>query len=181
MARRGASPDTRDTDGEKVIAGLAADVVPSLIERLNQSGLGELEVRSDGWRVRLRRPGVEGTGIALEESPAPTSGKRSDARKEQSPARHGGRAPAGVPPQPDGALLGAPAVGYFVELDGMAKGAAVRAGDAVGQIDMLGVREDVVTTIDGVIARFEVEPGQAVEYGQPIARVRPAPPAGTRG
>nr|MBA3891696.1 hypothetical protein [Gemmatimonadaceae bacterium] len=33
---------------------LADDVVPALIARLEASGLGELEVRQGGWRVRLR-------------------------------------------------------------------------------------------------------------------------------
>ena len=35
--------------------------LPRLIERLGASGLGELEVREDGWRVRLRRLGSSGT------------------------------------------------------------------------------------------------------------------------
>ena len=35
---------------------LASELLPALIAKLGATGLGELEVRQDGWRVRLRRP-----------------------------------------------------------------------------------------------------------------------------
>jgi hypothetical protein len=38
------------------IAQLAGDLLPALIARLDASDLGELEVRGEGWRVRLRKP-----------------------------------------------------------------------------------------------------------------------------
>ncbi|MDQ3870875.1 MAG: hypothetical protein M3301_04570, partial [Chloroflexota bacterium] len=37
------------------LARLADEVVPVLMARLEASGLAELEVRENGWRVRLRR------------------------------------------------------------------------------------------------------------------------------
>jgi biotin carboxyl carrier protein len=40
---------------------LADELLPALIAKLGATGLGELEVREGGWRVRLRRPG-EGAG-----------------------------------------------------------------------------------------------------------------------
>jgi hypothetical protein len=50
--------DERDQAAENraLIARLSEEVVPSLIERLTNSELGELEVRESGWRIRLRRP-----------------------------------------------------------------------------------------------------------------------------
>lgn len=157
----------------EIIAGLADDVVPSLIRRLNQSGLGELEVRANGWRVRLRRPspadGSPARASAVT-SGAQLGGSAQPRRLERKELDQGAGATAGL----ERGLLTAPAVGYFVDRDGVAPGAVVRAGDAIGYIEVLGVREDVVASIDGSIDRFEVEPGQAVEYGQPIARLRPA-------
>ena len=35
---------------------LASELLPALIAKLGATGIGELEVRQDGWRVRLRRP-----------------------------------------------------------------------------------------------------------------------------
>jgi biotin carboxyl carrier protein len=64
-----------------------------------------------------------------------------------------------------------PAVGYFAPRDGVAVGVTLRAGDLIGAVDVLGVRQEVVSPIDGVLKVLEVESGAAVEYGQPIGRV----------
>ncbi|MGO9180625.1 MAG: hypothetical protein ACLQHS_15385 [Candidatus Limnocylindrales bacterium] len=40
----------------ETISRLADDLLPALIARLDASGLGELEVRTDAWRIRLRKP-----------------------------------------------------------------------------------------------------------------------------
>jgi biotin carboxyl carrier protein len=42
---------------------LADELLPALIAKLGATGLGELEVREGGWRVRLRRP-AEGAAPA---------------------------------------------------------------------------------------------------------------------
>jgi acetyl-CoA carboxylase biotin carboxyl carrier protein len=68
-------------------------------------------------------------------------------------------------------LVASPAVGYFAPRSGVEVGSKLRSGDLVGYIDVLGVRQDVVSPVDGALKVFEVESGQAVEYGQPIARV----------
>jgi biotin carboxyl carrier protein len=41
----------------------------------------------------------------------------------------------------------------------------------IGFVDVLGVRQEVVSPLDGVLRELDVEPGQAVEYGQPLGRV----------
>jgi len=75
---------------------LTEELLPALIAKLGATGLGELEVRQGGWRVRLRRPGGE---------PAPRrerksgdrksgergSGERPDRAADQPPQRRPGR------------------------------------------------------------------------------------------
>ncbi len=39
------------------IERLASGLLPALVTKLGATGLGEIEVREDGWKVRLRRPG----------------------------------------------------------------------------------------------------------------------------
>jgi acetyl-CoA carboxylase biotin carboxyl carrier protein len=68
-------------------------------------------------------------------------------------------------------VVASPAVGYFAVRAGLEVGASLRSGDARGYVDVLGVRQEVVSPVDGALRAFEVESGQAVEYGQPIARV----------
>ena len=70
-----------------------------------------------------------------------------------------------------------PAVGYYVPAGGMAPGARVRVGDVLGHVDVLGVRVEVPSPADGVVGHLLAQPGEAVEYGQELARVDPAPRA----
>ena len=43
---------------------LAGDLLPALVAKLADSGLGEIEIREGSWRVRVRRPAGDGTGQA---------------------------------------------------------------------------------------------------------------------
>ncbi len=150
------------SDERATIARLADQVVPTLIERLAKSNLGELEVRQDGWRVRLRRASGE----------VAASGHAGSQQMPHKPAAVA-HASDSHPPrrEPPRGQLTSPAVGYFAPHDGVAVGSKLRAGDLIGAVDVLGVRQEVVSPIDGVLKSLEVESGQAVEYGQPIGRV----------
>jgi biotin carboxyl carrier protein len=177
---------------------LLDDLVPSLAAKLANSGLGELEVRDGSRRVRLRREpdgaapearrdggrtrtGRSGAGSA-------TAGLRRDGAGSSAAAGGPRRDAAGtsgltaVGPgiQRDGNRSGAegkpvrsPAVGYYMPRDGVVPGQRVRSGDTVGHVDVLGVRQEVVAPADGVLMRVLAEPGEAVEYGQELARVAP--------
>jgi biotin carboxyl carrier protein len=157
-------PDVDQRGGRRVIARLADELLPVLIARLEASSLGELEVREDGWRVRLRRP-REGNGVAPPQ--AAQASRPAEMPAEVRPAAQPSRG------EPDRTLITSPAVGYFVPRDGITPGVALRSGDLVGHIDVLGVQQEVVVQLDGIITRIEVEPGQAVEYGESIARLEP--------
>lgn len=154
--RRPSAPEERAT-----IARLAEDVVPTLIARLEKSDLGEIEISQDGWRVRLRRGG---NGIA----PAPHTAPIAQPHK---PAAVAHAADAQPRREPARGQVSSPAVGYFTPRSGVAVGNKVRKGDIIGIVDMLGVRQEVVSPIDGVLKSMDVESGQAVEYGQDIGRV----------
>jgi len=47
----------------------------------------------------------------------------------------------------------------------------VRSGDKIGSVDVLGVLQDVVSPVDGVIGSSLAEAGEAVEYGQELVRI----------
>jgi len=149
-------------DERATIARLADEVVPMLIERLAKSDLGELEVRQDGWRIRLRR-GQGELATDGHAGPAQVPHKPSAVAHASDP-----HPPRREPPR---GQVTSPAVGYFVPRDGVAVGSRLRAGDLIGAVDVLGVRQEVVSPIDGVLKVLEAESGQAVEYGQPIGRV----------
>jgi acetyl-CoA carboxylase biotin carboxyl carrier protein len=159
-----------DDDARATIARLATDTLPRLIERLTKSQLGEIEVREDGWRIRLKRP-VAGTQAAAQSADSRTSRHHqgSAGSADRSPAAH--RPPHSARPEMDKGRVTSPGVGYFIAKDGVVVGIPVRRGDLVGHVDVLGVRQEVVAPIDGTLKEIDVQPGQAIEYGQPLARV----------
>ena len=153
------------TDERATIARLADEVVPTLIERLSKSDLGELEVRQDGWRVRLRRGSDAAATSGQAAQPAPhRPAAVTHAADQHSPRREPRRE------LPRGQVKSV-AVGYFTLRDGVALGSKVRSNDIIGFVDVLGVRQEIVSPTDGVLKGLEVESGQAVEFGQVIGRV----------
>lgn len=165
---------TTDEQARATMARLAEEVLPTLIDRLAHSELGELEVRQDGWRIRLRRPIAEITaGGATGEGGRPLPGATDSTTTRVA---SGGPTPHSVAervarPDPPRDVVTSPAVGYFVPREGVAAGSSLRSGDAIGHIDVLGVHHEIVSPHDGTLREFQVEAGAAVEYGEPIARV----------
>ncbi|RYG15978.1 acetyl-CoA carboxylase biotin carboxyl carrier protein subunit [bacterium] len=51
-------------------------------------------------------------------------------------------------------------------------GRTIRKGDAIASIEALGIVTDVSSKVEGEVIEILVEPGQAVEYGQVLARVK---------
>ena len=165
-----------DDDARRTIARLAADTLPRLIERMTRSELGELEVREDGWRIRLRRPVTaaadvdDAQGRSASERPRATSaGSAAGAHTERISSAT--RAGPSTKADATRGTVTSPAVGYFTSHEGVSNGTKVASGDVLGHVDVLGVRQEVVAPIDGVVGGLEVESGQAIEYGQRIARI----------
>jgi acetyl-CoA carboxylase biotin carboxyl carrier protein len=194
---REASPtevEPQDSEaGHDAITRLADEILPVLIARLGVSGLGELEVRQDGWRVRLRRDtnggnGAEGasgaggsthSGGGSAGSAGSAGGQRPRGTDRAGDRRHdgghggeGGGSGAGRRERGRRAIT-SPAVGFYLPKEGLAVGAAVREGDLLGHVEVLGVRQDVVAPENGMIASLVAQSGEAVEYGQPLLRIEP--------
>lgn len=176
------------------IGRLSDELLPALIAKLGATGLGELEVREGGWRVRLRRP-AEGAAPATARDRRPGDRERA-ARSGAGPA--GSHQPTGLTPvgpgrdgrdgatrdgaaaredrngrdgagRDDGRIVAtSPAVGVFQPRPEARAGTKVRAGDRLGSVDMLGIPQEVVAPMDGVVGASLVEPGDAVEYGQDL-------------
>jgi biotin carboxyl carrier protein len=173
-ARRAPAPAAPAAGDAAAVGRLADELLPALIARLEASTLGELEIRRNGWRVRLRR-------ATLDAAPPDAAGRRGGGRSRPAADQAGTtgqRAPlAAVGPGLPNAVADrrpaalSPAVGYFSPLGSLTAGVAVRSGDVLGHVDVLGVRQDVVAPADGVVGRYLAEAGEAVEYGQELVRL----------
>jgi biotin carboxyl carrier protein len=146
---------TPATSGDAPGSGLEAlteEVLPALIARLRTSRLGELEVRTADWRVRLRRDA------------------NASVRATAAGAVHVGA------DEPEGlgvSIARSSAVGYFKPGPDLVVGHSVQSGDLLGSIDMLGIVQEVTAPEAGIVAAVLAEDGQAVEYGQALAEIDP--------
>ncbi len=165
-------------EGRREIARVAEHVLPALIARLSASELGELEVRDGDWRVRLRRDQATVTAPATGAT-APgeraTGGGRGMAGERSGSSERGvgtdrGDRGAASRSAASRRVITSPAVGYFTLRAALAVGQAIRAGDVVGHVDVLGVPVDVVAPADGRVGRLYAAAGEAVEYGQELVR-----------
>ena len=151
---------------------LTTELLPALIVKLGATGLGELEVREDSWRVRLRRPA---DGAAGRERRTSERGERSTRSAGGSASGPGHASGQGSAPGHDGSgradgrtVATSPAVGIFQPRPDARAGTKVRAGDRLGSVDVLGIQQEVVAPTNGVVGACLVEPGDAVEYGQDL-------------
>jgi biotin carboxyl carrier protein len=74
------SAEERSAD-HAAIGRLSDGLLPALIAKLGATGLGELEVREDTWRVRLRRSGDSVTAAAAAASRDRRTGERERAAR----------------------------------------------------------------------------------------------------
>jgi biotin carboxyl carrier protein len=150
------------------IARLADDLLPALIAKLASGGLGEIEVRQGGWKARLRK---------LATVPEPNKAATAEIAAHVRGVGHGRpgeREGRGRDPKEDEQGKGvamSPAVGIYNPRRDLAVGMRVRSGDKIGTVDVLGVQQDVVSPVDGIIGSSLAEAGEPVEYGQELVRI----------
>jgi acetyl-CoA carboxylase biotin carboxyl carrier protein len=142
------------------LARLSETLVTALVQKLNGSGLGELEVREGDWKIRLRRPA--GAAAAARRERPRSGGHAAPRPVSQSPAPT-------QPRDPHRAFATSPAVGTFRAIAPV--GSRVRQGDRIAVVDLLGIAQDVVAPIDGLLVEVLASTGDAVEYGEEVAVV----------
>ncbi len=141
-----------------------------LIDLVQESGIGELEITEGEERVRIARGGaVSVTPLA---APAPAG--------IAVPAVAAAAAPATPPaqgaaePAPEGHLVKSPMVGTFYRAPSpegkpfVDVGATIKAGDTVCVIEAMKLMNEIESDASGVVKAILVENGQPVEYGQAL-------------
>lgn len=172
------------TADHAAIDRLSAELLPALIAKLGATGLGELEVREGNWRVRLRRPATSSGGSRDRRAGDRSAAERSTERSAERPPRshHHHVEPATSQRTDSRSVATSPAVGVYQPRKDLTAGAKVRAGDRLGAVDMLGIAQEVVSPVDGIVGVSLVEAGDAVEYGQELLVIEFTPvPSSTNG
>lgn len=119
--------------------------------------------RSAGWASQ-----GDHTGHLHASGHRPAEGRRPCEEESEQPAATHGTATS-------------PAVGIFQPRKDLTVGMRIKAGEKIGAVDVLGVRQDVTAPIEGVVGASLVEPGEAVEYGQDLVRIELPERAGRDG
>ncbi len=170
-SRRSARSSADRATDHASIDRLTVELLPALIAKLGATGLGELEVHEGAWRVRLRRP-------ASPKASGPASGQSAGRDRQDRAPRSLHHALEGATARTDSrSVATSPAVGLFQPRPDLTAGTSVRSGDRLGAVDMLGVAQEVVAPVDGIVGATLVEPGDAVEYGQELLVIEFAPVA----
>ena len=137
-----------------------------LIDLVQESGIGELEITEGEERVRISRAGTGAPVVMAAQAPmgmVPATGPSSSA-----PA-----APE-APPAPTGHTLKSPMVGTFYRSPSPGAPSFVEVGQAVtkGQtlciIEAMKLLNEIESDAAGTVKAILVENGQPVEYGQPL-------------
>ena len=128
-----------------------------MLDLMREHGLAELEIESDGLRVRLRKAGA-----------AASPGESGETRE-----------PAAVRREPVATVVSAPVVGTFHRAGAPDAAPFVQVGDRVEPGDVLCVIEamklmnDIKAEFGGEVVDILAENCQAVEYGQPLFSILP--------
>ena len=137
------------------LGDLLDSLVPVLVERLHETGLGEIEIERDGAIVRVR---AEDLGAPVASAPASAA------------PRGGVPAAAAVPTAADERRhpVRSTAVGFVKLAPDIHVGGKVAKGSLVATVDVLGVAVEVRADHAGIVAKLRCATGDPVEYGQEL-------------
>ena len=137
------------------LGDLLDSLLPVLVERLHETGLGEIEIERDGATVRVR---AEDLNVPAASAPAAVA------------SRGGVPATAAVATAADERRhpVRSTAVGFVKLAPDIHVGGKVAKGSLVATVDVLGVAVEVRADHGGIVAKLRCASGDPVEYGQEL-------------
>jgi acetyl-CoA carboxylase biotin carboxyl carrier protein len=140
-----------------------------LIDLVQESGIGEIEITEGEEKVRISRQGPAGTPMMMPPGMQPMMGYAPAA-----PAPASAEAAPAAPAEPKGHQLKSPMVGTFYRAPSPGAPSFIEVGQAVtkGQtlciIEAMKLLNEIESDATGTVKAILVENGQPVEYGQPL-------------
>ena len=135
-------------------------MIRGLAKLLDETGLTDIEIERDGYRVKIGRAA---RAVQVAAPPAMPLGAPAPLAPPASndPAKH----PGAVPSPMVGTAYLAPSPGArpFVDI-----GQPVKAGDTLLIIEAMKTMNQIPATRSGIVTQILVEDGQPVEYGEAL-------------
>jgi acetyl-CoA carboxylase biotin carboxyl carrier protein len=141
-----------------------------LIDLVQESGIGEIEITEGEEKVRISRQPAGGPVIMASPSMQPMAYGPASGPSAGTPASTTTPAPA----EPKGHTLKSPMVGTFYRAPSPGAPAFVEIGQSVSKgqtlciIEAMKLLNEIESDVSGTIKAILVENGQPVEYGQPL-------------
>lgn len=165
--------------------GFSVKEIKDLMDKMQQTGLGELEVEDEGYTLKLSAKKAKKTVENVVMAPTTPATVVSAAPLAAAPVAAASAAPAEeeaeqkeeAPKQEEGTVVTAPTVGTYYAAAGPDKppfvkpGQAVSKGDVLYIIEAMKVMNEIKSEMDGTIGKIFVKNGDPVEYGQPILTI----------
>jgi acetyl-CoA carboxylase biotin carboxyl carrier protein len=144
-----------------------------LIDLVQESGIGEIEITEGEEKVRISRQGPGNAPIMMAAPAMQPMGMMPQATGPgATPPAAGAQ-----PPEVQGHILKSPMVGTFYRAPSPGAPSFVEIGQSVtkGQtlciIEAMKLLNEIESDATGVVKAILVENGQPVEYGQPLFRI----------
>jgi len=137
------------------LGDLLDSLVPVLVERLHETGLGEIEIERDGAIVRVRAEDLSAPAASVTTPVASRGGVPATAATPTA---------AGERRHP----VRSTAVGFVKLAPDIHVGGKVAKGLLVATVDVLGVAVEVRADHSGIVAKLRCASGDPVEYGQEL-------------
>ena len=148
--------------------------VKKLIELLEESNIGEIEIKEGEESVRISRHGNQPAAPMAYAAPAPAA----PAAAAPAPAEAAASEPAApaAAPATDNAVL-SPMVGTFYRAPSpdaasfVEVGQTVRVGDVLCIVEAMKMMNQIEADRAGTVTAIHVENGEAVEFDQPLISI----------
>ncbi len=144
--------------------------IKKLIELLEESNIGEMEIREGEESIRISRAG---TTAWTPPAPAPQPAAPAQAAPEQPV----GATEADAPVTPSGHIVRSPMVGTFYRASSpgatpfVEEGQQVKAGDVLCIVEAMKMMNQIEADKSGTVGAILVEDGEAVEFDQPMITI----------
>ena len=149
--------------------------VKKLIELLEESNIGEIEIKEGEESVRISRHGNQPAAPMAYAAPAPAATAPAAAPAPVETATSEPAAPAAAPAT-DNAVL-SPMVGTFYRAPSpdaasfVEVGQTVRVGDVLCIVEAMKMMNQIEADRAGTVTAIHVENGEAVEFDQPLISI----------
>ena len=150
--------------------------VKKLIELLEESNIGEIEIKEGEESVRISRHGAQQAAPVAYAAPAPVAAAPPPAAPAPAEAPATEAAAPAAAPVADNAVL-SPMVGTFYRAPSpeapsfVEVGQTVRVGDVLCIVEAMKMMNQIEADRAGTVTAIHVENGEAVEFDQPLISI----------